>query len=198
MCGRYTLSNRAKVKEKFKREINQNFNITPMTDVLVINQEQKVCNMKWCYNPLWAKNQMNLINARSETLSEKPSFKQSKRCIFIADGWYEWQRGKNTKIPYYHFIKNELIYFAGIYNTTSGCAIVTKESHKNFYFIHHRQPVLLEKQYFSSWLGGQNIFQSTISNLIKFYQVYKKINNPKNNTFDNLLKYNKDDIINYE
>ncbi|MBI29086.1 MAG: DUF159 family protein [Pelagibacteraceae bacterium] len=197
MCGRYTLSNKGKVKEKFNKEIIPNFNIAPRNDVLLINKEEKVCVMNWNYNPSWAKKPMNLINARSETLIEKPSFKESSRCILIADGWYEWQRERNIKKPYYHFRKNELVYFAGIYNKSSGCAIVTKESHKKFSFIHNRQPVLLEEKDFSKWLNGQDIFESTISEEIDFYQVNNKINNPKNNNPDNLLKFNKNDIINY-
>ena len=72
MCGRYTLSNKGKVKEKFNKEIIPNFNIAPRNDVLLINKEEKVCVMNWNYNPSWAKKPMNLINARSETLI--PSF----------------------------------------------------------------------------------------------------------------------------
>ena len=186
MCGRYTLSNKVKVKEKFNKEISPNFNISPQTDVLIINEEEKIFSMCWSFNPYWAKKPMNLINARSETLREKPSFKESLRCIFIADGWYEWQRQKNIKIPYYHYIKNELIYFAGIYNKTSGCLIVTKEAHKNISSIHYRQPVLLREQDFSKWLNGQDIFESIVTKDISYYPVSTKVNNPKNNNSDNL------------
>ena len=185
MCGRYTLASKTKVKEKFDKEINPNFNISPQTEVLVIN-EKEPSFMNWCYNPAWAKKPMNLINARSETLREKPSFRNTLRCIFIADGWYEWQRKKNMKIPYYHHRENELIYFAGIYNRTSGCAIVTENAHKNISFIHHRQPVLLEEKDFSKWLDGQDIYGSISTKNIKYHPVSNKINNPKNNNSDNL------------
>jgi len=189
MCGRYTLTNKIKVKQKFNREINPNFNIAPQTDVLIINEEEKPCLMIWCYNPSWAKKPINLINARSETLSEKPSFKNAQRCVFVADGWFEWQRNKNNKIPYYHHIEEELIYFAGIYNKTSGCAIVTKEAHQKISFIHHRQPVLLQEQDFSKWLDGKDIYESSSIIDIKFYPVSMRVNNPKNNDYNNLIKH---------
>ena len=187
MCGRYTLINKKKIKEKFNKEINPNFNIAPQAEVLVINKKG-TSFMKWCYSPTWANKPMNLINARSETLGEKPSFKNAMRCIFIADGWYEWKRDKNIKTPYYHHIKDELIYFAGIYNKTSGCAIVTKEAHKNISFIHQRQPVLLEEKDFLKWLDGQAIYGSILTKNIKYYPVSTKLNNPKNNNSDNLIR----------
>ena len=186
MCGRYTLTSKTKVKEKFDKEINPNFNIAPQTEVLVIN-EKEPSFMNWCYNPAWAKKPMNLINARSETLREKPSFKNALRCIFVANGWYEWRRNKNIKIPYYHHnTKDELIYFAGIYNKSCGCAIVTREAHQNISFIHHRQPVLLEEHDFSKWMDGDGVFASISTNEIMCYQVSLKVNNPKNNDLDNL------------
>lgn len=186
MCGRYTLTNKTKVKEKFNIKSNPNYNISPQTDVLVINEKEMLCFINWSYNPRWAKKPMNLINARSETLRDKPSFKDALRCIFVADGWFEWQRNKNMKIPYYHHKKDDLIYFAGIYNKTSGCAIVTREAHQNIVFVHHRQPVLLEQQDFFQWLNGEDVFASISTRHIKCYPISNKVNNPKNNNPDNL------------
>ena len=186
MCGRYTLSNKKEVKKKFNKKINTNFNITPFTKVLIINEELKPCFIQWCYNPLWAKNSMNLINARSETLRQKPSFKNVLPCIFITDGWYEWQQKQNIKIPYYFQKNSDLIYFAGIYNKTSGCAIITKKAHQKISFIHHRQPVLLEEKDFSKWIEGQDIYDSTSTGCINFYPVSKDVNNPKNNSLKNI------------
>lgn len=185
MCGRYVLSSKKKIKKKFDKEINPNFNIAPQTEVLVLIAKEPIF-MNWHFNPPWAKKPMNLINARSETLKEKPSFRDTLRCIFIADGWYEWQRKKNMKIPYYHHRENELIYFAGIYNITSGCAIVTKEAHQKISFIHHRQPVLLEERDFSKWLDGQDVYENNVIKDIIFYQVSSRVNNPKNNSSKNI------------
>ena len=68
--------------------------------------------MKWSYSPLW-KQDMNLINCRSETMNEKPSFKNAKRCIIFNNGWYEWQRKIIKKSLLSLFQTN---YFAGLYN----------------------------------------------------------------------------------
>ena len=65
--------------------------------------------MKWGFAPSWSKNKVKIINARSETLQEKTDFKNSLRCIFIADGYYEWKKDKSYKRPFYHF-QNHIFY----------------------------------------------------------------------------------------
>ena len=87
MCGRFTLTNKDKVKKRFAIDLDESFNICPSTEILVLTN--KLINIKWGYSPHWAKSPMNLINARYETIHEKPSFKDAKRCVFIMDGWYE-------------------------------------------------------------------------------------------------------------
>ena len=105
MCGRYTLTNKKEVKKKFEIDIEQNFNICPSSKVLVYTDKPEW--MEWNYSPSWAKKPMNLINARYETIDEKPSFKNMNRCVFIMDGWYEWKRyfdwnkRENVKNPYF-------------------------------------------------------------------------------------------------
>ena len=94
MCGRYVLSDTEAVKEKFKTRVSTSFNIAPSQDVLVLKPNPEM--IKWSYSPKW-KEDMKLINCRHETLLEKPSFKGSMRCVFVANGWIEWQRLKNEK-----------------------------------------------------------------------------------------------------
>ena len=124
MCGRYTLVNKSAVKEKFNINIAQNFNICPSMEVPVLTNE--ISLMKWSYSPSWAKKPMNLINARYETIMEKPSFSKARRCVLIMDGWYEWKRyfnwdrRENKKDPYYHHLNSELNFVGGLYNE-SGC-----------------------------------------------------------------------------
>ena len=184
MCGRYTLINKTYIKKKFNINIFPNYNIAPKTQVLVLNREIKPIFINWSYSPLWAKHPMNLINARSETINIKPSFKNCSRCIIIANGWYEWQRKDKKKIPYYFYSKNNLIFFAGICNKTSGCAIVTKEANKKISFVHNRQPVLLEENDFNAWLNGEDCFLSISSKEIEYYQVSSRVNNTINNLHD--------------
>ena len=84
MCGRYVLSDTEAVKEKFKTKVSASFNIVPSQDVLVLKPNPEM--IKWSYSPKW-KEDMNLINCRAETMNDKPSFKNAKRCIIFQNGW---------------------------------------------------------------------------------------------------------------
>ena len=97
MCGRYTLRDSLKVSARFGIDLKASYNIAQSNSVLTITDQPQ--SMKWSYNPSWAKKPMNLINARSETLREKPSFKMAKRCLIVADGWYEWLQQDQKKQP---------------------------------------------------------------------------------------------------
>ena len=184
MCGRFTLKNKDKIKEIYDIDITPNYNIAPGSEVVVLaGGPQK---MKWAYTPSWAKPPINIINARIETLEEKPSFKESKRCVFLTDGWYEWkrwfnwERRENKKVPYYHSIENNIIHIAGIYNST-GCAIVTQQSQGNLKEIHHRQPVLLNDNEIKLWLCGQHVQGSKLSDCINIHKVSSYVNSARNN-----------------
>ena len=128
MCGRYAIYSKKLIKEKFNIEIKINYNVCPGESVLVIDHHHTPRKMIWSFSPIWANSEFNIINARSETLHEKASFKDSYRCIFIADGYYEWKKDKDYKKPFYHFQKSSIMYMAGIFNKTSGCCIITKKS----------------------------------------------------------------------
>ena len=93
MCGRYTLTNKKEVKKKFEIDIEQNFNICPSSKVLVYTNKPEW--MEWNYSPSWAKKPMNLINARYETIDEKPSFKDMNRCVL---SWTVGMNGKDISI----------------------------------------------------------------------------------------------------
>ena len=178
MCGRFTLKNKDKVKEIYGIDITPNYNISPGSEVVVLASGPQI--MKWTYSPSWAKTPINIINARIETLNEKPSFKESKRCIFLTDGWYEWKRRENNKTPYYHTIENTIIYMAGIYNS-AGCAVVTEESKGELKDIHHRQPVLLNDEGIHLWLEGSEPQDNDIYKSIHTYEVSTYVNSTKNN-----------------
>ena len=178
MCGRYVLSDTIKVKQEHSFNVSASYNIAPSHEVLVLNPNPIL--MKWSYSPKW-KLDMNLINCRSETLTEKPSFRGALRCIFVANGWYEWKRTNKQKVPYFHHCGEDLIYFAGIYNLESGCAVVTRESHSNISHVHHRQPVVLEESQFDEWFKGKSIYSSNKLSQISCYPVSKDVNTPKNN-----------------
>ena len=185
MCGRYTLRNSKAVKDKHLLNIDVSYNIAPSHEVLTLTSELTL--MRWSYNPTWAKTPMNLINARSETLSIKPSFKMAKRCLIVADGWFEWLRTDNKKQPYFFHMNDTLFNFAGIYteyNGEKGCAIITKEATKHLSEVHHRMPVIIADDEFDSWLSGEDVFDSKVSENIDYYPVSTTVNSPRNNNID--------------
>ncbi len=178
MCGRFVISS----NKPFGIKYDASYNVAP-SELIPIKTKNFSKLMKWSYSPYWKKN-MNLINCRSETIKEKPSFKNSKRCIIFHNGWYEWQRKDNEKIPYYHYSSSNN--FAGLYNEI-GCAILTRNSTDSVNHIHHRQPVLLKNVEITRYLDGEDIFDSNANYNIKFHQVRKDVNSPRNN-YPNLIK----------
>lgn len=179
MCGRYTLmvSQRPELMDLGLQTADR-YNIAPQTSVLVRDERNQHRLMPWDYSPPWARTPMHISNARSETLREKPSFRKARRCVLLADGWYEWQRQPAGKIPWFHHLQGELLYFAGIYNDTSGCAIVTRSALEGIAHIHHRQPVLLDPRGVSHWLEGHDLFASAITHEICCHRVSFRVNRP--------------------
>ena len=180
MCGRYTLtaSNKPDLASlKFK--VSDRHNIAPQSDVLVETRLDGFRMMPWSLSPPWAATPMHLFNARLETLDEKPSFKGSLRCIFVADGWYEWQRSSTNKQPWYHHREGELMRFAGVYHPSSGCAIVTMAAHREIEHIHHRQPVLLTAQTAAGWLASAPASDCVTNYPVAFHPVSSRVNNAR-------------------
>jgi len=179
MCGRFVISS----NNPFGLQYKASYNIVPsqMVPVKTINNTKL---MKWTYSPLWKK-EMNLINCRSETMNEKPSFKNAKRCVIFNNGWYEWQRKNKEKIPLYHHCQSNN--FSGLYNKI-GCLILTRSATNQISHIHHRQPVLLNDFEISSYLDGENLNDSTANYNINYYRVSKDVNNPQNNNRNLIAK----------
>ncbi|MAV73339.1 MAG: DUF159 family protein [Cellvibrionales bacterium TMED21] len=180
MCGRYTLtaSNRPELGGFTTTSIDR-FNIAPQSDVLVRNETLELTLMQWDLSPPWAKSPMHLFNARAETLAEKPSFRGTKRCIFIADGWYEWQKLGSEKQPWYHHQDGELLHFAGVYHPQSGCAIVTQAAHPAIEHIHHRQPLLLTDKAMVMWAEGASPQQVNSDMAVKTHCVSTMVSNAR-------------------
>ena len=181
MCGRFVVS----TKNAFGLKYKASYNVTP-SQLVPVKTKNDAKLMKWSYSPSWKKD-MNLINCRSETMNDKPSFKNAKRCIIFQNGWYEWQRKEKEKIPYYHYCSSNN--FAGLYNNI-GCLILTRNSTDKISHIHHRQPLLLEDNEICDYLEGKNILNSNANNDIKFHCVSKEVNNPSNNNPSLINKVN--------
>jgi putative SOS response-associated peptidase YedK len=183
MCGRFALSSPAEnIRKHFRlaEEINiqPRFNIAPGQMVSVVREMSKggneLVSMSWGLIPFWAKDRKigyKLINARAETVHEKPSFKVSfnkQRCLIPADGFYEWKKmpGKSKKQPYYfHFKDSELFSFAGLWSTwtdrisgevVESCTIITTEPNMMVKEIHDRMPVIIQDHQHKEWLDRQS------------------------------------------
>lgn len=198
MCGRYVITNPVSktkkiVKSAIKVNDMQNYNCHPYQELPIIkkyNNGNTLENLKWGILPIWAKNKnfKPFINARLETINEKISFKnlvKRSRCIVIADGYYEWKREINKKIPFYIFRKDfKNLFFAGIYENSEFC-IITKNASANLMEVHDRQPVILNEKDINKYLNLQietsNFLKEYKSPTLNFYQISKDVNKPTNN-----------------
>jgi len=172
MCGRFTLTtNPADYFGGFDFPpiFAPRFNITPSQPLLAIPNDghNAATFFLWGFIPSWAKNaKFSSINARSETLAEKPSFKGAykyKRCLILVDGFYEWQKvaGQKAKVPHYIFMQSRQPFaFAGLWSDWESpdgsrvktCTIITTEPNKLMKPIHKRMPVILPPSTYRQWL----------------------------------------------
>ena len=142
--------------------------------------------MRWGFRPSWSKkSSMEPINARIESVSEKPMFRDSfenKRCLIPVNGWYEWKTTPRGKIPFYHYSKDEpTIFLAGIYDdwadessTKRSFCILTTSSHEAISHIHDRMPVIIPENSVNQWLTSAT-FESSQSQ-IEIHPVDRKVN----------------------
>ncbi len=214
MCGRFTLDTSIEVLESelgiALTEIEPSYNIAPTQQVLSIvgNEEgRKGGYLQWGLVPSWAEDPKignKMINARSETVDEKPSFKRllsRRRCLIVADSFYEWNRKEGDKQPYRITINDgRLFTFAGLWDRWKKgdlelvtCTILTTKPNNLMQSIHDRMPVILQGKDQDNWIDStivdkpflKSLLVPLDSSLMKAYPVSKKVNNPINN--DNTL-----------
>lgn len=176
MCGRYRLTRADRLAEKFEaiysgndEELRPRYNIAPTQPVLVVRANgsgRTISSMRWGLIPSWANDpSASQINARSETLLDKPSFRESfelRRCLIPADGFYEWKRFGKTRQPFHFGMKDESVFaFAGIWDRWSpltgpvieSCAILTTTPNKLLKDVHDRMPAILGSEHWYNWLN---------------------------------------------
>lgn len=211
MCGRYTLTADAEsIQLAFQLNCvdgwsSPRFNIAPSQQVAVIsNRESKALSfMKWGLTPSWAKDPKignRMINARSETAAEKPSFRSAfkrRRCLIPADGYYEWVKQGVKKAPMYiQHAEREIFAFGGLWeswkqpdgNWLNTCAILTTEANEKIRPIHHRMTVIVEPEDYATWLAPRALtpaewlpmMAGPMSDQLKFYEVSTQVNSPVN------------------
>jgi len=172
MCGRFTLkrSDRIKVGGLNHFDLDDfipRYNIAPSQDILTVVEgasAREARLLQWGLIPSWSKEAKGIINARVETIEDKPSFKESferRRCLILADGFYEWERNGKISQPYYFQMKDGAPFaFAGIWDrwrsgdrSITSCAIITTTANELLAEIHTRMPVILRPESYDLWLN---------------------------------------------
>ena len=175
MCGRYSLiADLGELARRFELDsewdaFERRYNIAPTQGVLTVvgGERHRAGFMRWGLIPHWAKNASigsRMINARAETAVEKPAFRDAlrrRRCLVLADGFYEWHRTGGAKRPMRDLIRSgEPFAFAGLWsvwtdpdgNRTPSCAIITTKANDLLRPIHDRMPVILPREVEELWL----------------------------------------------
>ena len=215
MCGRFTM---AIDSEDLRTQLalgqmpldwEKRYNIAPSQDVPVVPfaESRDVVWMKWGLVPFWAKDPSigyKMINARAETVAEKPSYRssfRSKRCLILADGFFEWRKEGKLSIPFYFQLEGgEPFAFAGLWDDwepkgvssmpglpgLTTCTLITTEANEDVKPVHPRMPVILRKENMWAWLEENNplALQSMLTQLpagsLSRVQVSRDVNSPVN------------------
>lgn len=238
MCGRFTLASDAEALQQtfFNFGIPTNlaprYNISPTQDVAVIANTstdpevppgtREMEFFHWGLIPSWAKDPKignRMINARSETLSEKPSFRNAykrRRCLILADGYYEWKKipGDRLKQPVYIRLKSQKPFaLAGLWETWEAdaaeetlrsCTIITCPPNAALEQIHHRMPVILPQEAYATWLSPTEQSAETLQPLLipyadeemEAYPVSRFVNRPVNDSVECIAPFQATEFLN--
>ena len=193
MCGRFTLRTPAhRLAEAFGVDALPNlaprYNIAPTQDVVAIRHAdagRELAMLRWGLIPGWAKDPAigsRMINARAETVAEKPSFRaafRQRRCLVAADGFYEWQKAaEGPKQPYYIRLESDAPFaIAGLWErwrdpageTVESCTLITTEANAALAPIHPRMPVILAPADYDAWLDPRPASPDALHDLLRPY-----------------------------
>lgn len=211
MCGRFNLiATRQQIIEHFDLlhlpDYQPDYNIPPGQKIVSVvrleDGSNKAVNLHWGLLPSWAKDRKissHLINARAETLTEKPSFRnayQHRRCLIPATGFFEWQTTETGKRPFHiHQPDNALFAFAGLWEhwkheqvTIYSCTIITTVANNKIAPIHDRMPVIITPDLYNRWLDKKNtaieiadFLAADAYNTMQLTPISTRVNNPLHN-----------------
>jgi putative SOS response-associated peptidase YedK len=214
MCGRFTrIIPIEDIIQEFAIaenacDLGPSYNIAPTQPIAVIQEDsgvRRLVPLRWGLIPAWAKEPSignRMINARAETLSQKPSFRSAfkqHRCLIVADGFFEWQKRGAGKVPLYIRLRSGKPFaFAGLYDDWTSpegqsigtCAIITTDANDLMRPIHHRMPVILPTEHHAVWLDPtiedeallRPLLQPCPSEAMEAYEVSRLVNSPRNNS----------------
>ncbi len=203
MCGRFTQFHSAQaIAETFHLadvpELAPHYNIAPTQAIATVRQpapnaKRQFRFLRWGLIPSWSKDPAigaRLINARAETVAEKPSFRSAfrhRRCLILADGFYEWQRQDGQKQPFYfHLQDHEPFAFAGLWEqwqspageAVETCTILTTAANEVLEPVHDRMPVILPPDNYTIWLDPELQTVSQLQSLLRPYPADQMIAYP--------------------
>jgi putative SOS response-associated peptidase YedK len=223
MCGRFTLQIPPELLAEIFGLIDipvypARFNIAPTQKILAVrsvadNEHRELVPLKWGLIPSWANDPSvgsRMINARAETVHEKPTFRNAirhHRCIIPASGFFEWLHEDKTRRPLYVRLKDgSPMCFAGIWERwkspegeiIESCCVLTTKSNKLIEPLHERMPVLLYPQEFSLWIDTEitdpeklnHLYQPYPVDLMEMYPVSPLVNSPRNDSPELILPFN--------
>jgi putative SOS response-associated peptidase YedK len=213
VCGRFTLHSRDRINLKGLTTLNLPFearyNIAPSQSILTIGDfgtglEARL--VTWGLIPSWSTDGKGYINARAETLEEKPSFNESfrlRRCLIPADGFFEWKRSGREKTPFYIYSLDQTpLMFAGIWDTwrnrgetVTSCAIITTAANELVGELHDRMPAILPPETQEVWLDRRSnraellrMMKPYLASRMKTYPVSRRVNSPDYDSADLLTR----------
>jgi len=213
MCGRFAQrSDPKRLAKEFKvaeaPQVEARYNIAPTQEILAVREladGREMTFLKWGLVPSWAKDTSmgaRLINARSETVGEKPSFRNAfrqRRCIIPADGFYEWQRTEGRKQPFFFFLmRDERPFgFAGLWERWKGeggqsidsCTILTTEANEVLRPVHDRMPVILHPDEYEMWLDTDVRKLDLIKEMLRPYPAREMIGYPVSTSVNSLRNH---------
>lgn len=220
MCGRFELHSAFEIIARLfglsgdVRMVPTGYNIAPGKDIAIIVNDDgtnRITLCRWGFVPTWAKDLKEgykMINARAETVAEKPSFRQAfirQRCLVVADGFYEWKNEGGKKRPFYiHRKDGKPFGMAGLYNLWTSpegeqvctSTIITTDANESLKPIHERMPVILPTDETGRWLDPAihekdrllPMLKPFPDNDLELYEVSTGVNSPKNDSAENIKR----------
>jgi putative SOS response-associated peptidase YedK len=208
MCGRFAFYSPAEAAAALfgvsaSLPVEPRYNIAPTQNIAVIRNdpegERELVMLRWGLVPFWAKDPSignRMINARAETVAEKPSYRNAyrhRRCIVLADGFYEWLRRGDVKTPYFiSLASGQPFALAGLWEnwTDKGTGeslqtttLITTDANDFMAQLHHRMPVVLEAKTATDWLAGSNDLLDDVGAItppLQAWPVDRRVNNARN------------------
>lgn len=200
MCGRFAfVSDVAEVTAQFALKQNvvlkPRYNIAPTQLIPAIRTLGKLEFLTWGLRPSWLPETQNaFINARMETIHEKPAFRQAfkqRRCLILTNGYYEWKQIGSSKQPYFITLPQQKLFaFAGLWENDTA-TIITKPAYQpEVLMVHERMPVIIHPDHYAAWFDVKTVQENLLNYMqaqniiLNVFPVSTKVNNPKNDILE--------------